>query len=428
MVRFSITIFFILNLCVAAGFGQNNFEVYINEIRSDDAALDNIEFIELIGPTGTDLSGFKIEHRNGHNDFDGPVWTHTISSFVIPDDGITDKQGKALGFYVVALDLSVPNADDLLPDRLQNGPDGIILYDALGNIIDAVAWLGPGDLTTDDPGTVTTAGASSANNYLHVTINDDDPDNSLQAPNNVYADDGSGWQLGAATPGAINFNQTSGDLSLPVTLSSFTAIAGDGRVTLTWVTESEIDNLGFALYRSTEKDGEYSLISSYESNPALQGQYNSTERHVYSFTDSLVVNGMTYWYKLADVDANGYYTHHGPVHATPHANGNEIITTGENYPKRFNLYPNYPNPFNPSTTLKFDIPSGKNEASRVSLVVFSILGEQVKTLYQGTLTPGQYEVRWDGRDDFGRVVPGGVYYALLRMNKLQRTVKMVFMK
>ncbi|RMD87901.1 MAG: hypothetical protein D6813_12920 [Calditrichaeota bacterium] len=430
MEKLYATILLTLLLFVTALLGQNAYGVYINEIRANDNVVDNIELVELIGPAGTDLSGFKIEHRNGNADNDGPVWTHTISSFVIPDDGVTDNQGTALGFYVVAQqNSSVPNTDATLPGLLQNGPDdGLILYDDLGNIIDAVAWGGEGDLTVDDPGTVTTIGSPSANNYLHITINDDESDNSLQAPNNVVDDDGSGWKLDAATPGAINFNQTGGDLSLPVTLSSFTAIAGNGQITLRWVTESETGNLGFVLCRNTERDGEYSLISSYESNPALQGQYNFSNRHVYTFTDRMVVNGVTYWYKLADVDVNGRYTYHQPVHATPQATDSEIITTGDNLPADFYLYPNYPNPFNPNTTIKFYIPAGEDEASPVSLVVFNVLGEQVKTLYQGTRAPGQYEVRWDGLDEFGRVVPGGVYYALLKMNELQRTIKMVFLK
>ncbi|RMF57375.1 MAG: hypothetical protein D6748_11300, partial [Calditrichaeota bacterium] len=157
--------------------GQNTYQVYINEIRPDNAGADSIEFIELIGPAGTSLTGFKIIHYNGASSSDGGLWTHVIGTFTIPDDGVTDNQGNALGFYVLGLNsgaASIPNVDETLTSKnLQNGPDGIVLYDAQDNILDAVAWGGAGDLPIDDPGTVTTSPPTTANNYLHVTVSDD---------------------------------------------------------------------------------------------------------------------------------------------------------------------------------------------------------------------------------------------------------------
>lgn len=90
-------------------------------------------------------------------------------------------------------DAGVTNSDTTLPGNLQNGPDGLILYDTDGTtILDAIAWESEGDMTTDDPGTVSTAVSTTSNNYLHVTIDDDATDNSLNAPINVVGDDGTG--------------------------------------------------------------------------------------------------------------------------------------------------------------------------------------------------------------------------------------------
>ena len=88
---------------------------------------------------------------------------------------------------------------------------------------------------------------------------------------NVWGDAGSGCYLASATMSAINANQTTGDISPPITVTSFTTSAGDGEVTLRWVTESEVANLGFNIYRAESgeeknerrepKEGEYVKIN-----------------------------------------------------------------------------------------------------------------------------------------------------------------------
>lgn len=67
-------------------FSQNSYLVYFNEIRSDDAGTDDAQFVELIGPAGTDITGLIIKHYNGDAGGDGGLWTHTIGSFTIPND------------------------------------------------------------------------------------------------------------------------------------------------------------------------------------------------------------------------------------------------------------------------------------------------------------------------------------------------------
>lgn len=413
-----------------AVFGQNAFKVYINEVRADDSGVDDIEFIELIGPAGTYIGGFRIAHHNGASTVDGELWSYTIGDFIIPDDGVTDSQGNAMGFYVLGVNTNaaaVPNVDDTLTtENLQNGPDGIILYDALDNILDAVAWEGAGDLAVDDPGTVTTSPPTTANNYLHVTPDDDTGDNSLQAPDNVLGDDGNGWMVLAATPGALNGNQTSGDVTLPVQLTSFRAIAGNHKVTLRWITASEIDNLGFEVWKAFP-GGDFSLLSSYQTNSELRGQLNSNTETRYAFIDRFVANGKTYRYKLVDVSVNGERTEHGPVSATPQASEVEVSTLDSDLPTRFHLYSNYPNPFNPSTTIRFDIPLlRREELAPVKLEIYNTLGEKVRTLFHGAVEPGVHEVVWDGTTDDGQSVPAGIYYAILKSSQIQLTIKMVF--
>jgi hypothetical protein len=77
---------------------------------------------------------------------------------------------------------------------------------------------------------------------------------------------------------------TSGsDISLPVTLSAFTARAGDGEVTLHWITESETDNLGFHVYRALSEDEGYQRVTA----ELIEGAGSTTGRREYAFTGSM---------------------------------------------------------------------------------------------------------------------------------------------
>ena len=75
-------------------------------------------------------------------------------------------------------------------------------------------------------------------------------------------------------------------------------------------------------------------------------------------------------------------------------------------PERFELYQNFPNPFNPSTEIRFDLPA----KSELTLVVYNLLGQAVRTLVNEERPAGSHNVRWDGRNDGGRSVSSGVYF------------------
>jgi hypothetical protein len=98
-----------------------------------------------------------------------------------------------------------------------------------------------------------------------------------------------------------------------IELASFTAQAGKGRVKLEWVTESEIDNAGFYIWRSTEENGEYVRLN----DEIIPAQGSPGQGATYDFTDKTAKNRNTYFYKLQDMDVYGNSTFNGPVSATP---------------------------------------------------------------------------------------------------------------
>jgi len=98
-----------------------------------------------------------------------------------------------------------------------------------------------------------------------------------------------------------------------VELSSFTARGESNCVKVEWVTKTELDNEGFNLWRSGERDGEYIRINPYFIPAKGEAGFGAE----YSYTDYDVQNGVIYYYKLEDIDIYGHSTFHGPVSATP---------------------------------------------------------------------------------------------------------------
>jgi len=91
---------------------------------------------------------------------------------------------------------------------------------------------------------------------------------------------------------------------------------------------------------------------------------------------------------------------------------------------KFELYDNFPNPFNPTTNIKFQIPA----AGPVQLVVYDMLGNKIKTIVNERRTAGEYDVQWDGTNDMGINVSTGLYFYKLTSDNHVATKKMMFIK
>jgi len=118
-----------------------------------------------------------------------------------------------------------------------------------------------------------------------------------------------------APPGAdwYEINLTYQGKPTAIDLLSFTAQAGADRVTLAWETGTEVDNAGFDLWRSEAADGEYAQIN----GALIPAEGDAVSGASYTYDDANVVQGVTYYYRLEDVDVHGASTFHGPVSATP---------------------------------------------------------------------------------------------------------------
>lgn len=93
-------------------------------------------------------------------------------------------------------------------------------------------------------------------------------------------------------------------------------------------------------------------------------------------------------------------------------------------PAAFRLAQNHPNPFNPATAIRFDLPA----AAQVTLTIYCVLGRQIRKLLDQRFEPGQHQVVWDGRDDAGSLVGSGVYLVNMRAGNFTQTRKLTLMK
>jgi hypothetical protein len=98
-------------------------------------------------------------------------------------------------------------------------------------------------------------------------------------------------------------------------------------------------------------------------------------------------------------------------------------------PYAFTLYQNYPNPFNPATTIQFRVRSLEfGGPIHITLVIYNILGQKVRTLLDEERMPGNYQVFWDGKDQKGNEISSGIYFYQLKAGEYKETRKMSLLK
>ncbi|MFH0920190.1 MAG: DNRLRE domain-containing protein, partial [Fibrobacterota bacterium] len=223
------------------------------------------------------------------------------------------------------------------------------------------------------------------------------------------------------------------DNNLAVEMSRFFGTSDSGACRLNWVTESESENKGFRLLRRVSPrdvnvtakkfaagDTLFNVFTDYTKSEALKGHLTKASRTDYAFTDERVELGRTYEYALEAVDISGN-TQRYP----------ETVTLTVDQRFAFELMQNFPNPFNPTTVIRYMVPGtfSSRKAIPVRLLIYNIRGQLVKNLVQDEKTPSAYSVIWNGKANNGRLVASGVYlYRIEVNNKLVKTKKMVIVK
>ena len=181
---------------------------------------------------------------------------------------------------------------------------------------------------------------------------------------------------------------------------SFTATANRTNAELHWSTATEVNNYGFEIERRQ--------TSTWTKVGFVAGAGTSNAPHDYSYTDNNLSPGR-YVYRIKQTDNNGTFSYKVSAEV-------EIGLTA----KEFALLSNYPNPFNPSTTIQFTL----GNDGMTSLQVYNMLGQKAATLFNGNAEAGKlYQVTLDASN-----LPSGVYFYRLESGSFVSTKKLILMK
>ena len=225
-------------------------------------------------------------------------------------------------------------------------------------------------------------------------------------------------KLGETSYSEFAIGSTS-DNSLPVTLSEFSGKSFNGFVQLKWATESEIENLGFNVYRGFAGKP-LTLLASFTNTASLEGYGSTNNYHRYSYNDNRVDAGYTYQYLLADVDYSGVEKRHEDCTISLMY----VPVADEVKPVKFALGQAFPNPFNPSTSICYELP----ESSDVVVSICDLMGHRIWTYESKAEPAGKYSLCWDGINTNGSQVCAGVYLIILEASEFRAVQKLVFIK
>ncbi len=195
----------------------------------------------------------------------------------------------------------------------------------------------------------------------------------------------------------------------PAELASFDGALQSDKVVLNWSTVSQTNNAGWRITRSV--DGEnFEAVGDF-----VQGAGTADALMDYTFEDKELPGVDKVYYRLEQVDLDG---------SVSQSNVIEVLL-GARMPLPTEFAVNvYPNPFNPSTTITYSLP----EAAPVTVVIYDVLGQQVRQLISQNNAPGRYQVQWDARDNQGRSVASGVYIAKINAGTSTLSQKMLLLK
>jgi hypothetical protein len=209
------------------------------------------------------------------------------------------------------------------------------------------------------------------------------------------------WQVQGANP-AVPYVYPIRDLGdLPVELVEFSVHLDNDRALLNWQTATETNNAGFEVEHRMPDDDSWRRVG------FVEGRGTTREPQRYGFGVNDLLPGK-HSFRLRQFDYSGTFSYSPEV---------EISLS---LPTAYLLGPAYPNPFNPQATLPFAVAQG----GQVQLTLHSVLGQRVRTLFEGVVEPGQTRtVRVDGQ-----ALPGGIYFVRLASEGVEANEQVVLLK
>ncbi|MCH8033064.1 MAG: T9SS type A sorting domain-containing protein [Bacteroidetes bacterium] len=337
---------------------------------SNPVRLSDTDFRVIVRRSGEGMREFKFDGGTG--------WT-TLDTNIDPD-GETDQESPSLFYDRISDDMYLFSIDNSTGDvERHKQPSGDV-------------W-----------GTeVVVDGGESTTRSLPITQMHEPPYGSSRTDPRQLV-----WAY--RVQNGANFDLKVGSIGtspLPVELVSFTGKVKDQKVYLNWSTATEVNNYGFEVERKNPplnplQGGDFERVG------FVEGHGNSNSQKEYNFIDSEINPAGIYSYRLKQIDNDGAYEF------------SNQIEVNFNVPIKFELSQNYPNPFNPSTTMSFNLP----KSGVVTLKVYNLMGEEIKTLVEGYKEAGIYTVNFNAKE-----LASGMYLYRLSTNGFTETKKLLLMK
>jgi hypothetical protein len=226
-----------------------------------------------------------------------------------------------------------------------------------------------------------------------------------------------------------SWDQAVGDLMIrlwygqdvAVELTEFLAEVLSEGVVLRWHTETETDNFGFNILRSTSLEGRRVRLN----DLVIPGQGTTAIPHDYTFFDESVNSGSVYYYYLEDLDYSGHRGLNGPVAVS--------VPSTNVLPEVSTLVWGWPNPFREQVEIlvRHNV-RARDFAGRISapvnVTIYDARGRLTKTLVQESLPQGLHCATWDGTDQQGVTVPSGVYFCRLQTGEYAAGARLVLVR
>ena len=353
------------------------------------------------GPTGA--SGLVIRQTNSGSSFQSDIGgtitqgtelllTGTLSEF----NGLLQINNEDLSSYTVQGQSSVPQAQDVELTALSSSGED---YESELVQVDSLTFVNPD----------TTGG--TLNEGMTYMVEGPDGTTFQYRVQGASETDVIGAPI---NPGTFSYTGVVGEFSgtyqlipvrtstsLPVELASFDAVRNGSSVQLTWQTASETNNAGFRVQHSAPNQSGWNQIGYVESK--AQGG-TATEANSYSYVIRRGLAPGTHQVRLQQVDLDGATTIAGKTAVTLQMEGALTVTAPA------------PNPTSGQATMSF----GVKEASETEVVVYNVLGQQVKTLYDGTPQGGQTQrLSFDASS-----LPSGTYFVQVRSDGEKKTTRL----
>ena len=344
--------------------------------------IDSLSYVANDGLVNSDLGMVIITVTNMN---DAPYVAQAMTDITVDEDSDT----LSLSIDGVFDDLDIIHGDSLTITAVSLNTELIMIESEVPYLMFAENGNGETDIVV----TATDLEGLSVNDTVHVTVN-------------------------AVNDSPNEFNLTETDEVIAITLDELST----GSLDFEWEVAEDVDGDSIVYhYTSTLTAGSYTeqLDSSLVDTSLTLMTYRAIYDKLFAWE---VTTAVLEWHVYSDDGTVSVPALNGPL--TLSIDISSLSVDDQLIPDVFALHQNYPNPFNPTTTLQYDLP----EDAKVSLVIYDIMGREVKRLVHATQEAGFNSVLWDGKNNHGSEVSAGMYLYRISAGDFHQVKKMLLLK